>query len=358
MAAAAICSEEACVDLYRADLMQRWVVPRNSSLCSLNLPSASPDRYGLVARDGTFFASSKGISTDLDSNFVSEKRAKNRFSFCIYKPDLNFAHFVAIFPTAQTSKLHTWEHRKDAGAYAHVRSTYFVSISEIRREGQAYSQILAGVTAGIAAVILLGSIFANVLRLGCVFTSVFTLGLSHLTGFLQVTSPTRFAGILAGAALLALAFGYANLRWGNRSISIGFGATMAIYYLVGGTFEHRWFFGVASTALIIEGAVFGCTRIKGSKGERIAYACQFAVFWTQMYLLWSYWLMITPAEIYLRVYRGPKDYTVGIPGKGFSLWWWNLVTLLAALILGGICGVMRHHRDVKKTINYEQKLLA
>ena len=344
-----VAADDPCLVVYRKDLMETWIIPANSSLCNIKNEIFDNDKYGLEAKNGELMITSKGLNTTQSANYVSEKGTEGKiFSITVYRNDSEDPHFVSIQPTSQESKIGKSEHTKTTGLYAHTRSTYYVRHTEISRENNIIKKTMFGFLMAIQSILLICSIFANISRFGCVFNTLLLVSLSHLTAWIKYDSILWFAVTLGVLFLVAFGAGFLNMRAGNRYVSILFGIVMVVYYVVGGSYTNRWFFGVAGSIISIEALLFGCLKLVGSKKERLLYSGQFGLFWIQVYLFWSYSYQIYPAEIYFRCYKGPKDYSLGLPGYGFALWWWSLVNLIGTVILAGICGFMRNHRDRKE----------
>lgn len=341
-------AQEPCLVSYRRDLMERWVAPAGSSLCSINRPSDKENQYGLTYDKGLMRITSKDLNTEFFDNYISEKGGQYNYSISVYRPMLDYAHFVTIVETDQASKRNNVEYTFRDDASAHYRSTHFIGPGELKREGTELRRILIWVLCILEGFLIIHALFRSTSRMGCAFQFILLVGISLCTGWWAFYSTFWFIVTFIIVIVLAFAVGFSLERFGPRLISVILGILLIIYYYFGGAYENRWFFWIALILIVIEAAVFGYGRTHLIGADKGLYVAQSAVFWTTVYLFWSYIFVIYPPEIYFRFFKGPKDYKSGVIGRGFTLWWWSLVTLIGVLILAAIAGVLRRGRDARR----------
>ena len=175
-----------CIETYRRDLMELWVVPGNSSLCSIKRISDTENRYGIVVDNGKLYVTSKDLFTWSYDNYVSEKGASDKdYSISVYRPNLAFAHFLTITETDDASKRNTVETSFDESNSAHYRSRHYVATGSIKRHGAGIKVFMLWALGIIEGLLVVGSIFTNLTKFGCVFNTILLLGVSHFAGWIQ-----------------------------------------------------------------------------------------------------------------------------------------------------------------------------
>ena len=345
---------EPCLVIYRPDLQERWVAYNGSSLCTLNKTSQEDFKYGLQNKNGQLMVSYSNYTLNATDSYTSEKGADD-FSFSLLRWGADCPNFITITETSNSSLQGTFEHTVDNSTKAHRRTRYYVEPGAMVKEGSSIKYIMLWTLCIIEALILVSAFVRSTSRMGNAFHSVLLIGLSLLTGWVNFYSTFWFTFWLFILVGLALGVGLWVNHEQRRFVSIMLGLWMIVYYFYAWVYECKWFFFLAVPLILAESAAFGLMRHHLPPMEKVAYTFQSAIFWIQVFLFWSFVFTIYPPEIYLRYYKGPTTYPLGVKGKGFTNCGWPMIVLIFVLALEGVAGFLRILRDRHDYIDNKHK---
>jgi len=335
---------EPCLVIYRRDLMERWVAYNGSSLCSMDKPSTEDNKYGLKTIEGQLFVSWLNASVNVFDNYISEKSVDD-FSTCLYRRELEIPHFVTITPTSNGSLHEKVQYLYNNGSRGYFRTRYFVESGAFVKEGTSLLKIMNWAMYLIEIALIISSFIGSTSRFGNSFRSINLIGLSLLTGLVSFYSAGWFTFWMILVIGFAAFVGYLVVKAKKRYLSVVLGLCMVIYYFFAWIYECKWLCILAFPLIVGEAAAFALMRHHMPSSDRVAQLTQSSIFWIQVFLFWSFVFVITPPEIYLRFFKGPSDYRLGIKGKGFTICVWPMIVLIIVLVLQAIAGFLRITRD-------------
>jgi len=325
-----------CIEIYRRDKMEKWIIPIGSALCQNNQTTQSGFKYGFTTFGKTMRVISKDINTSIENMYVTEKFS-DRFSVSVYRPGLDYPHFLVLKVTDEELKLYNFEYEfNEESRNANFRSTYYIRAGDIEGMNGDFYLILTGVLVFLQFLVTSAGLGGDGQKYGCVYTSSVTIVMSTVMGLFQWNKRTTLCYVIAGIVVGAMIAGYFNQKKGTSMVSIGVSALMIVYYFLGGSVSHRTY-TVTAMIFMFLGVFIPCFfRSSGSFGVKLVYSLQFVAFWITQFLFWSYIFLITPPELHMRVWSGPSDYLLGYKGKGIYVNWPIIVCWFGSLILFGL----------------------
>ena len=339
---------ENCMEIYRRDLMETWLIPKGSLLCNFKRISLDSRKIGLIAENGTLWIVGPGFKSSIEDNYVSEKSLVYPFSVNVYFPNLDSAYFMTLSVNPYNGLFGGgFRFTRSTALNGHSRALFSMATSDIRREGTETRILLIWSISACQMILLIRATFFKSSRIGSVFNAIFLVGVSMFTGLMRSNHQVLVIIGCAIIGIVAAVASWANREYGNRIVSIACGAVQVLYYFLGGSPVNRYFFLVAFPTIFIQATISGLFRTQLERKEKIRFILNSGVFWTQTFQYWSYVLRIYFPEIFLRVFKGPYDYTLGSPGLGFALWWDSLLVLVCVLILAFMASISRSQRDQK-----------
>jgi len=339
-------TQEPCLTIKRRDTLEKWVAFKDSPLCNVFRKYDKEHRYGFSVKDGQFNITKPDGMIGLGKAYVTEKTDKDVFSFGVYRPDLNFSHFLTIEETADSSKWQTilYEDSDNTVANAHIRTTHFIRERELVRQNKYHKIVMIYGLVIVQGILAIASLIWKVSKFGTVFNTFLLVLTSVLTATWWIDSFLWFCILMGCILALSIGLGIVGTKLPSAACT-AVGAVMIFYYFFGGAFENRWFFAFAAFILGCLGLLFGLLKTHADFLNRLGLGLQLAVFWIQIYQFWSYIFRIYPPEIFFRFMVGPKDYRTGVSGRGATLWYPSLIVLVAVAIIAAISGILNKRRD-------------
>ena len=341
-------TQDKCLEIIRRDTLEKWVANKGSSMCTVSRKYENEFRTGFTANNGDFVVNKVDGTLTMNQAYVSEKTSNDVFSISVYRPNLDYSHFLTIEPTDDQSKWSAilYEDQDNSTSTAHVRTTHYIKKGDLTRENASHKHILIWTLVIIQAGLAISTIFKRQSQFGCTFNSFLLILTSVVFGWWYIHSTFWFIIIFIIIIAIAGAAGHFSHAL-PPIVSPAIGVLMIIYYFFGGAYENRWFFFIALVVLAIVGFLSGMPRVGLTTNERILYSIQLTVFWTQVYQFWSYVFRIYQPEIFHRFFKGPKDYRTGITGRGSALWYPSLIVLIIVAILAAVVGFLHRKKEEK-----------
>ena len=351
---ACIAGNDSCFEFYRRDLLETWVVPKNSILCNITSPDqVEPYFYGMKSEKNTIAIMAKDFISSIEDNPVSEKYT-DEFSVCIYRKDIKSAHFISLFKTDNADYIGQIQHRNIRGwADAHHKSRHFVGKKDIVRVGEYNLKILRVVVLFVELGMLVYSISFTRLKMNMVFSATWLICLSVLTGLLRIESIWLLLLLIAFSAVLGYTLAYCNWRYGNLNFATLSGFLSITYYWLGSTILQRTLFFVAFAFIAIVSSITvwlpGVSR--KSRRDTVEVYVNLVAFWSSNYLFWSTFFSISLPELFMRVTDLPGDYMRGITGENVGLMYANIACLCVMLPIWIVTSLISRQRETLQSFS-------
>lgn len=333
-----------CMTFHRYDVMQEWNVKSTSRLCRVSgVHTSFGDQYVLEARGDALTVRSKDYSRDLDSNWITEK-GKYDHSVSLIRDGISYPHFFSIVETDDKGLIGKFEHSSREGIRAVRRSIYYVSKDEIDTDGTSGIKIIWAVLCTVYGVFGILAVMTRIMNFALPLMVVLAFVISLVTGLWLITTYWGVLVLVAVTFVVGVILSIINWKFFKSLGSIGFGLLMMAYYFIGSPYEYMVGFAIAFGLLLIVSAVFAYFMPTLMMVKKLKFIGLHFSFWFCQYLFWSYIFYIYPAEIFLRANKGPRDYDIGVQGKGITIYWPMIVSIIVVMAMSILSGFIAKNR--------------
>ena len=357
-------SIDRCMDIYRHDIMQYWIVPSSSILCKVNQSSTDIDQMGIQSFNGTMYISMKDMNVTMKSMWITERHTPdNILSIMIDRPlsGSRVDTALSIHVSEDQDKRGTFSLDRPTDKNSISRTTYFVSNDDIRYVGGRYTGIAISIISSITIVVcIVVSLFMRV----DAFCMTFVGSKYVIEIFLYYIVPIQGSSSLITTSLLLLipttVLSIVSHNYRDSRYVLVYEASL-LCVVVGSSFlSFDWYPIVVCTIYSLCVLYVYIHHSKSSTVSTYTYRCVSVVM---MYVV-SAWILVSSfiyftSEIGLRIGRVFRGGTYYSQVREYRLVYWGAIAIVmcSLLILSFLhikTSLVTHHNDNDYTGNSDQ----
>lgn len=217
-----------CLEIYRADLMENWIVPSGSILCTT--PPRSPDSdyraFTLIVLNSSLNINFSSTLTSAEQSWISCP-GKSKYCISLYSAaDPSSINLMVIDDSGKSIGKYTYYWNDGLGAFS--KTTFNVGPGDIQGalEGRNYLFVFSAAVL-FTLILAVDTIFTFQITPANVSTAVFLVGMNWLLGSTKVESQLHLVMLLVIALFASLAIG-----WGFRLVKNEYASFFSLLVVV------------------------------------------------------------------------------------------------------------------------------